>query len=383
MATLFDDLSASTRAAWAARVVYDNLFVQSGLQRLARVLCTEEPYEGGLYDTVPYIFDRPAGGASVPAKTRTVVDKQLIAGMMFQPKEYTIDIPENEWRLKALNRGDNAIISLYDTWMKLAVEAFNTEWTVDAWGHGQTSSSTVSQDNSIRVQGFDEFYNDGVNPGWMGNTYTTIGSETRNQAGTNTNTLNSVPVWCGDAAGAVGQVNYSKLLDGYLQCVEDPDVGLCSRELFRLILTRLEPKQGFAQETDVRIGVEGVKLLNAKIHKDLLAPSTKYGSMLSPNLTPGRTLVPSDIAVGALTAAQTAVSGYPENTTCKAGEPFFWVRLRDWVFRPLADPRYRHHFEGPIPSPEAPDLKVMFYQEGLNWYTPFPRNGKIMVGFGS
>jgi hypothetical protein len=226
----------------------------------------------------------------------------------------------------------------------------------------------------------DEFLNDGVNPGWLGNTYPTIGGETRN--GTVGIALNSIPLWCGDQAGAVGQVNYLALLRGYLQCIQKPDTGLCNRELFALIAAREEPKQRFAQETDVRIGVTGFKIMDAYIHLDNLAPSTKFGALLPTGLI-GASLVPSDISVGALTAAQTAISGFPASTTCKVGEPFFWLRLQDWVLTPAADPAFRHYFKGPIPSQEAPDLEVMFYREGVNWFCPSPRDNKLMIGFGA
>ena len=158
---------------------------------------------------------------------------------------------------------------------------------------------------------------------------------------------------------------------------------MCSWELFRLILGREEPKQRFTQETDARIGITGVRILDGYIHWDLLAPSTKYGSLLSSNLYPAGSLVPADIAVPALTAAQTAISGYPASTTCHVGEPFFWLNLDEWKFRPSSSAKFRHYFKGPIPSQESPDLEVMFYREELNWYTPFPQHNKVMVGFGA
>jgi hypothetical protein len=175
-----------------------------------------------------------------------------------------------------------------------------------------------------------------------------------------------------------------KLLDGFLQCIQKPDTGLCNRELFRLIAGRQEPKQGFMQETDVRIGVTGFKIMDAYIHLDILCPSTKYGSLISGSVYGQEsTIAPSDIAVAALTAAQTAISGFSASTTCKVGEPFFWLRLQDWVLTPAADPAFRHHFKGPIPSQDAPDLEVMFYREALNWFTPSPRDNKLMIGFGN
>ena len=373
MPTNYDQLSATTRAQIEQGVVQDNLFVEDGLQRLVRFYANEDIFQGGLSMQVPYLFDRATGGASTPGSTRQVNDKQLLAAMAFNPREYIEEVPLNEWELEVLNSGPDAAVSIYDTKMAAAVRSFNTDWNVDAYRHGQASATTVAQDRSIFVNGMDEFLNDGINPGWMGNIYTTVGGETRNAA--SYNVLNSIPLWMGDQAGGVGQVSYASLLDGYLQCVQSPDSGLANKGLFGLIGAREEVKQRFTQETDVRIGVTGFKVMDAYIHLDKLCPSTKYGAILPPNLSMTSSLTPADIAVPALTAAQVAVSHFPASTTCHVGEPFFWLRLKDWKFR--------HYFKGPIPSQEAPDLEVMFYREALNWYTPSPRDNKVMIGYGA
>jgi hypothetical protein len=383
MPTLFDELSATTRAAIEQDVVQDNLFVEDGLQKVVRYYANEITFTGGLFMQEPFVYDRPTGGASVPGSTRTVKDKQLLAAFAFSPREYIEEIPINEWKNDVINTGPNAAVSIYDAYMELAVKAFNTDWNIDAYRHGQTSATLVQQDRTTAVNGMDEFLNDGVRPGWMGNVYTTIGGETRN--GTVGNALNSIPLWAGDQSGAVGQVSYLALLRGYMNCFQPPDTGLCNRELFSLIAAREEPKQRFAQETDVRIGVTGFKIMDAYIHRDLFAPSTKWGGMLSSNLYPS-TLVPADIPVAALPTTTDTLGGWPTQTTaasgCKVGEPFFWLRLKDWKMRPAASAKFRHYFKGPIPSQEAPDLEVMFYREALNWYTPSPRDNSQMVGFG-
>ena len=71
--------------------------------------------------------------------------------------------PLNEWELDVINTGPNAAVSIYDAKMEAAVRAFNTDWNVDAYRHGQTTATGVGQDLSIHVNGIDEFTNDGVN----------------------------------------------------------------------------------------------------------------------------------------------------------------------------------------------------------------------------
>ena len=137
--TLFDELSATTRAAIEQDVVQDNLFVEDGLQKIVRFYANERPYTGGLFNQIPFVYDRPTGGASVPGGTREVRDKQLLAALSFGEREYIEEIPINEWKNKVINAGPNAAVDIYDTYMQLAVKAFNTDWNVGAYRHGQAS----------------------------------------------------------------------------------------------------------------------------------------------------------------------------------------------------------------------------------------------------
>ena len=363
-----------------ADVVQDNFFVEGAWQRVMRFYGENDPFLGGLFMQEPFMYDRVNGGASLPGADRTVIQKQILAAMAFAPKEYTEDIPINEWQTEVINNGPAAAVSIYDTYMTNAVTSLNTDLNIDFYQHGQLVSSTVTQNRSIFINGADEALNDGVNPGWLGNVYTTYGGQTRN--GAVNVALNSVPLWAGDQSGAVGQVNYGTLFGGYLNCVQEPDTGLCNKACFQYIGMREEPKQRFAQEADVRIGLVGFKVLNAYIHVDKLAPSTKFGSLLPSGLSQTTSISPAPFTTPSLSAAQRAVSNYPSSTSCTPGEPFFWFRLKDWKIRPASSERFNHHFSPPIRSQSNPDLIVMFYQTGINTYTPSARDNTQIVGFG-
>ena len=115
---------------------------------------------------------------------------------------------------------------------------------------------------------------------------------------------------------------------------------------------------------------------------DKLAPSTKYGTLLPAGLSQTTAIKPSNFATPVLTAAQSAISNYPSATTCKPGEPFFWLRMKGWRVRPAADPEYNFNFTPPIRSQTNADLVVLFLKAGINFYTVAPRDNWQLVGAG-
>lgn len=382
---LFDQISATTLADMRADVVQDNFFVEGAWQRLTRYYHAEDPFFGGTWMQEPFMYNRVNGGAYPPGSDVTVEQIQILAAMAFTPRAYKEDVPINMWQTEVLNNGPAAAVSTYDTYMTNAVQAMSTDFNIDAYQHGQPSASTVSQNRSIFMNGIDEAVNDGRNPGYLGNVYSTYGGQTRN--GAVGNVLNATPIWAGDSAGNTGPVSYSLLFGAYLNCVQSPDAGLCNKACFQYIANRNEPKQRFAnEEKDVRIGLVGFRIMDAVIHVDKLAPSTKYGSLLPSGLsqtTSGALSTFTSPTFSGGTATYNAVSGFPSATTCSPGEPFFWLRMQDWRLRPSRSPEYNHNFTPPIRTQNNPDLVVMFYKAAATYYTPSPRDNSHIVGIGS
>jgi hypothetical protein len=230
------------------------------------------------------------------------------------------------------------------------------------------------------MNGISEALNDGINPSWDGNVFTTYGGQTRN--GAVGNTLNSVPIWAGDQAGNTGQVSYKLITEAYLNAVQRPDIGLCNKALFAYLLERQEPKQRFSTEVDVTIGMSGIKLFDAYIFEDKLAPSTKYGTLLPANLSQTTSIKPAAFTTPTYTTGQNTISNFPSNTSVMPGEIFFWLRAKGWKLRPSADPEYDFNFTPPIRSQTNPDLIVMFLKAALNAYTTSPRDNGQIVGCG-
>lgn len=375
---LFDQISASTLADMRKGVVQDNFFIDGAWQRLVRYYASEDPFFGGTWMQEPFMYDRVNGGAYPPGQDVEVLQKQILAAMAFTPRAYKEDVPINMWVTEVINAGPAAAVSTYDTYMTNAVQALSTDLNIDAYYHGQAASATVSQNRSIYMNGIDEALGNGTDPGFLGNVYPTYGGQAR--LGNVGNVLNSQPTWAGDSQGNTGPVSYSLLFGAYLNCVQDPDSGLCNKAAFQYIANRNEPKQRFTQEADVRIGLVGYRILNAVIHVDKLAPSTKFGSLAPSGLSQ---TTPLTLSTFTSPASPSTVSNYPASKTCYPGEPFFWLRMQDWKLRPARSPEYNHNFTPPIRTQNNPDLIVMFYKAGINWYTPSPRDNAQVVGIGS
>jgi hypothetical protein len=380
----FDQLSATTLASMQRDAVQDNFFVDGAWQRLMRYYAVNDPFTGGLFMQEPFMYDRVNGGAYQPGSDVQVVQKQIMAAMGFPPRAYSEDIPFNLWQTQVINKGPAAQVSIYDAYLENAVQSMSTDLNIDFYFHGQPAASNIGQNRSININGADEALNNGIDQGWLGNIYATYGGQTRNGAvGV---TLNAQPYWGGDQSGNPGQCNYTLLLQAYLGCVQPPDTILTNKAAFGYMLSRLQPQQSFVEQTgsaksenDARVGLTGIKILEAYWHVDKLAPSTKFGALLPSNLSLTTSITPSSFTIA---GTPSTASGYPSSGTMKPGEPAFLLRLQDWKMRPSDDPEYNHNFTPEIRTQTNRDLVVRFYKCALNVYTPSSRDNSQIVGFG-
>lgn len=373
----FDQLSATTLTDLRDDVLYDNFFVDCAWQRKMRVSGALEEFFGGIGMQTPFQFDRVVGGAIAPGSDITVTQKQILAATIFQPKEYVEQVPLNLWRTNVINNGPAAKVKEVDAYMTNAVQALNTDLAIDFYRHGQSISGS---NRLININGVSEVCNDGVNPSWDGNVFTTYGGQLRN--GVIGNTINGQSIWIGDQAGGTGQVTYKQMVESYLLAVQRPDIGLCNKAWYSFLLERQEPKQRADVEVqDMSIGMSGVKMLDAVIFEDKVAPSTRFGTVLPSGLST-TSIKPVAFTTPTLTAAQRAISNFPSATSVTPGEIFFWLRIKGFKFRPSADPEYNFNFTPPIRSQTNPDLIVMFLKAGVNLYSTSPRDNVQLVGGG-
>jgi hypothetical protein len=374
----FDQIAATTLADLRDDVLYDCFFVDSAWQRKMRVSGCLDEFMGGTLMQTPFMYDRVIGGAIAPGSDITVTQKQILAATAFVPKEYVEQVPLNLFRTNVIQGSGPAVkVKEVDAYMTNAVQSLNTDLAIDFYRHGQS----ITGSNRLNcINGLSEAINDGINPSWDGNVFTTYGGQLRN--GVVTNTLNAVPIWVGDTAGNTGQITYKNLAESYLNCVQRPDIGLCNKALYAYLLERQEPKQRFELQTDVSIGFSGLKVLDGMIFEDKLAPSTKFGTLLPSGLSQTTSIKPAAFTTPTLSAAQRAISNFPSNLSVNPGEPFFWLRIKGWKVRPSSDPEYNFNFTPPIRSQTNPDLVVLFLKAAINFYTTSPRDNSQIVGAG-
>ncbi len=378
----FDQISASTLADLREDVVWDNFFVDTAIQRMFRAGGALDDYLGGTIMQEPFVYDRVIGGAIPPGSDVNVIQKQILAATAFTPREYVEQVPLNLFQTNVVNGGPAAKVKLVDLYMSNAVQSCATDLEIDFWRHGQASGTGVADNRSYFINGASEATNDGYNPSWDGNYFPYYGGQIRNaNVG---NVLNSTPVWAGTTSGATGQVSFKLLLEGYLNCVQPPDTGVCNKALFAYLLEREEVKQRFGVETNARIGMTGIKVMDAYIHVDKLCPSTKYGTILPSGLSMTTSIKPAAFTATVGANPYSGISNFNvgNSVTYQPGEVFFWFRIKGWKLRPSNDPEYNHNFTPPIRSQNNPDLVVMFYKVALNMYTPQPRDNWQCFGIG-
>lgn len=378
----FDQIAASTLAELRDDVLIDNFFVDTPILRKLRVSGALDEFMGGTLMQTPFVYNRVNGGAYAPGSDVTVTQVQIMAATAFVPKAYKEDVPLNLFRTNVIQGSGPAVkVKEIDAYMANAVQALNTDLGIDIYRHGQ---NITGSNRILFINGFSEALNDGINPSWDGNVFTTYGGQLRN--GVVGNTINAIPIWVGGPDGSTGQITYKQIVEAYWNCVNTPSssgrIGLCNKALFSYLQERQEPKQRYEMQTDVTIGFSGLKVMDSYIFMDKLCPSTKYGQILPAGLSQTTSIQPSTFTSPTLTATQTAVSNMPSNTLLNPGEPFFWIDATSWKLRPAEDPEYNFNFTPPIRSQTNPDLVVSFLKAAINAYTVAPRNNSHLFGAG-
>jgi hypothetical protein len=360
-------------------IVYDCFFVDTALQRKLRLSGGLDEFAGGTVMQTPFFYNRVNGGAIPPGSDVNVAQVQIMTSTAFVPKEYVEQVPLNLWQTNVLNNGPAAKVKIVDGYMQNAVQAMNTDLAIDFFRHGQAQSTGyISTNRSYFINGASEALNDGVTNSWDGNVFQTYGGIQRN--GAVQNSLNSVPVFVGATNGSTGPITYPALTETYWNGVQEPDIGVTNKAAYSYIQNRIAPQQRFRQEVDVTIGMTGLKINNAYVFVDKLCPSTKFGSLLPPNLSQTTAVAPTTFTSS---AAPSSISNLPANTSITPGEVFFWFRAAGWKVRPAVDDEYNFNFTPPIRSQNNPDLVVMFLKSAINFYSTNSRDNTQIYGIGS
>ena len=132
-----------------------------------------------------------------------------IAAWLIEPTEYKLYNAPGETQV-----ADQELIDNYCMTQRLESMVEMQAYQHGQWNSGSgvsgSSSAGVNTDRHLAMNGFEEIFNNGVDPSPFGNYFTLTGGITRN--GVVGQAYNSTPYYCGSLAGAAGSINYSHFL---------------------------------------------------------------------------------------------------------------------------------------------------------------------------
>jgi hypothetical protein len=340
-----DELNATTLYEIYPRVVEDEFFLAAPFLAYLRDHCLV-PFTGGAFTQAVFRYAPMIGGFYAPGGASfNITKRRTLAALQFDTRYSYVSIPEYKEMIQVENKGANAVISLLDADLQNGVDTLNGIYAVALAQNGQLTGRTNA------INGWVEAANDGITPGWDGQTYTTYGNQARN--GAVGSVLNTVPFFCGTSTGAAGVISYSQLEEGYQDvCIgrKEPNLGVGNKAIIAYIKEKLVVQQRFAQERDPVWGVMGFRFNNAMILKDDYFPSLRYGksdpvlgSWLTSTFTsPGRT----DTSGTADATSNLPVSG----TAVTVGEVFCFFNTFDFLFRVTDNEEFGGGFSGFVPA---------------------------------
>lgn len=376
-----DELNATTLKEVYPTVIRDNFFRNAPFLAYLRHHALA-PFKGGAAQQHTFAYAPLNGGFYAPGDNFNITVKQVLAATLFDMRYADTVVSEYKENVQVLNKGPRMVFSIIDTKLRLGMNTISAILDVALARHGRAAAAGVIIGNRPKaVNGWIEALNDGVTPGWEGSRFLAYGGQTRN--GAIGSTLNSVPLWCGTAAGAAAPVSYNLLEESYQDCVisgldraaEEPDLGVGNKAVYAYVKERMVTQQRFAQEKDPIWGVSGFRFNNAMILKDDYFPSLKYG-VNDPDL--GNWLTGTVDTTGMSPAT---ISNYPANTTCTIGEVFVWLNTKTFIFRISDDPEYGFGWSGFISSQDNTRVSGQI-KAAVNLECDAPRLSKQLVGIG-
>ncbi len=334
------ELNAITLKEVFPRKITDNFFLATPFLAYMRDHCLV-PFSGGLFMSSPVRYASMIGGFYAPGSNFNLTKRQTITALEFDARYAYVSIPEYLEDVSVINKGDLAVAQVLDADMANGVDTLNGILAVALARCGQNVGGV---DRTLAPNGWSEILNNGVDPSWDGNIYTTYGGLTRN--GAVGSTINSVPQWMGDAAGNPGVPAYTTLETGYQDACrgnKEPNLFVANKGVIAQVKSQMVVQQRFQQERDPVWGVTGFRFNNAMCLKDDYFPSARYGisdSVLG-NSTTGT------IAIGASPSTQ---SGLPANTTVTVGGVACFFNTFDFLFRISDSEQYGGGFSGFVPT---------------------------------
>ena len=415
----FNEIDASTLESVRRYVVFNNFFVGTPFLEKLRVAGVADPYLGGAGMTEGILYGRPQGSAVNPGQDITVTRQQINTKIKFFPKGYASWFPMDDWELDdgsgqggVVNSGSAKIVDEYTIWLEALTMQINTMLEMDAFRHGQASSSTIS-DNRIKASnGLDEALNNGVDPSVYGNRYTSYGGQTRNGAvGV---ALNVTPLYLGQnittgtaaapATSNPGQIDFGALQQLCSQCEVaggKPTLGITNVFGFKAISIALDVYRRNVSNTKHDITWNGLNFNGVDIYKDPLAPSAQAQNYiaLGPNAGPsGNTNLVDGVgsntstiqfqtpqftsASGANLVNSPSGSGLPSNALIQPSEVVYFLEPESFKLRTTDKPGWNFGIRR-TQLPYNVSVDAIFMRLATNLYNTQPRHNAYAFGFGS
>lgn len=339
-----NELNSTTLFEIYPRVVEDEFFLAAPFLAYLRDHCMV-PFTGGAFTQAMFRYAPLIGGFYAPGSNFNNTKRQTIAALQFDTRYSYVSIPEYAEEIEVQNKGELAVASLLDADMQNGVDTINEIYAIAISQSGQGT-------RSLAVNGWVEAINDGITPGWDGNTYNTYGQQARN--GAIGSVLNSTPIFCGDTLGNAGVASYPVYEEAYQTATigkKEPNLGVANKAAYAYAKEKLQVQQRFQQERDPVWGVMGYRFNNAMILKDDYFPSLKYGQANragGQSFLTGTFVSPGTLGNGgtAATASNLPVSG----TTVTVGEVFCFFNTFDFLFRVTDSEKFGFGFSGFVPS---------------------------------
>jgi len=296
----------------------------------------------------------------------------VLSACLFDPKYIQVSVAEYLENMLVTNRGKNAVFSLVNSKLRIAMNTISAIVGIGLNNHGQPSGSGVINNRPKAINGWIEAMNANYAPGWEGSTFTNYGTQARN--GAIGNVLNSDPVWAGNTDGTAGPITYSTLEEIYQTASrgnEQPDLFVANKALYAYVKERIQTQQIFHQERDPYYGADGFKINKAIALKDDYFPSFKYGvndARIGTYLT-GTFTSPAANADGGTSGNVSANSGMPAAVTIQVREVGAFFNMSKWLLRVVNNEEFGFGWTGFIRAQDgtrvAGQIKAMTNLQGL------------------
>jgi hypothetical protein len=326
---ILDEVNLVTLPEVYDACIQDWFFLGSPFQAHLRAKCLV-PFKGGAFTRDVGLYNPQYGGAYAKGIGGFNLNKpQTLGGMVFDPRYYCVMIIEYLEDIDVLNTGDLSVFSLLETDMANAMQTISTIIALDLQQNGQIGSRTIN------LNGWVEALNDGQNPSWDGNIYTTYGTATRN--GVMRNAINGNVYWGGNSDGSAAAIQYPAVNALYSLAVRgkaEPDLILGNKPIINAVENRIQPQQRFDQSPasvrDPYWGATGFRFKNAIVMRDDYFPSAQTGYASASNGGLGNNLT----STVAYTALATPFNNFPAtNVTLTIGEVLCFFNTGNIKFR--------------------------------------------------